>query len=422
MSDNKQQSNNIIDKTSEKISEQFSTEQTNPYIDAGKQEAIKNRDKTASNIEAGQKASSKQKETDKAPTSNKADNEAKAKKQDQEKSIEADKIGDKPIKPIPEELNNKYVISGDEDKGKYYFKDKPDQEAFRDKGSKLITKSTASAVAKSMVALAESKQWETIKLTGSDKFKREVWMEAKLRGLEVNGYKPSKQDLQNLEDRQNKIENATTNVTKKAVVNTAVKVATQATPPKEQAKTTTEVNSENKTKDSAVDSSISERRTQVWKNETIVNPENNKPTLSTADKKVIEIRDRLDKAEKDKQNIDKFVAKDPQTASDKKPLADGQVSKERENKDELRKAYSELSKEDAIKKYPGLEPLYNLEKAAQQFTDHNKGKFDTKGKERFINSVREKALNTLAKGDKLPVIQERAPQARQSEKDAEVSR
>lgn len=345
-----------------------------------------------------------------------------------EKSIEAEKVGTKPIKPIPNELNNQYVIEGDENKGKYFFKDKPDLEAFRDKGSKLITKSTATTVAKSMVSLAESKQWETIKLSGSEKFRREVWMEAKLRGMEVEGYKPSKQDLQNLDDKQNKIENANPNSSKSTLATSS----TQKKSPSASVDNKTplpEVKNNTTSKNSAVEESIPDRRNHVWKNETFVDPDSKKPTQSKADKKVEEIKERLDQAEKDKKNISQFAPKNTQTTKDSLPIVDGQIAKERvlkdeERKNDLRQAYINLPKQEAIQKHPGLEPLYNLEKAAKQFTQHdnNKGKFDSKGQERFIGAVREKALDSLSKGENLPTVSERAPQARQSEKETEVSR
>lgn len=244
--------------------------------------------------------------------------------------VEALKFGPGPKKPIPPELNKAYLIDGDSEKGgKYYFKEKPDVEAFRDKGTKLITKSTASSVAQSMVSLAESKQWESLKVTGSDKFKREVWLEAKTRGLEVSGYKPTEQDLQNLNARLNSVEQG------------------------------------------------------AAKSEKI----DNKPK-------------EVDKT----QNLSVAAAGKAAAAS-----GDNRQDHERSHKDELRDTYNRLSKEDAIKKHPELEPLYSLEKAASHFVNHemHKGRFDEAGKTQFVNSVKEKGLETLAQGKALKAVSEK---------------
>jgi len=338
-----------------------------------------------------------------------------------DKTIEAERVGDKHKKPIPSELNNKYRIEGDNEKGKYYFKESPDVVAFKDKGAKLVTKSTATSVATSMVALAEAKNWESIKLSGSKKFKQEVWMEASLRGMEVSGYKPSEQDLQNLANRQNKIENAGhegTNETLKTPTNTT-KVENEKT----NEPVAKPIQSSVKTSADAQVSNVSEPK---------------KPELSGEDKKVIEIRDRLHKEDRANgstdvkpalsavdQNVLNIQVKLDKEAKGDSTKSDSQPLHERSKKDELRKAYSEMSRKDAIQKHPELEPLYNLEKAASQFVNHeqNKGKFDSKGKESFISSVREKALDTLDRGGKLPTLRERVVEtSRPQEKEAEVQR
>ncbi len=315
-----------------------------------------------------------------------------------EKTIEAKKVSDRPAKSIPEELNAKYVIDGDNQKGKYYFKDKPEVEAFRDKGTKLITKSSATSVAKSMVTLAETKQWETIKLSGSEKFRREVWMEAKLRGMEVEGYKPSEQDIQNIENRLNKIENAAPNTGKEAVTTTTKVATTQVV--KEEVLTegkATVVKPPTQPELTEADKRVINKRQELWNKEKAAGQQPKEALTSSADQKVVEVRDRLDREAKEQQ---RYI------------------------KDELRDAYMKLSKDDAIKKYPALVPLYNLEKAANHFVNHdrNKGKFDEKGKERFVSAVREKALDTLDRGEKLPTVQERIVETKTVEKELETSR
>jgi hypothetical protein len=288
-------------------------------------------------------------------------NKSRLSEQQDEENIEAVKIGANPKKPIPEELNKKYVIEGNNEKGKYYFKENPEVEAFRDKGEKIIAKSTASSVAKSMVDLAEAKQWESIKLSGTKEFRREVWMEASVKGMNVTGYEPTDQDKQNLENRLNKIEGQ-----KDQTLNSI-----------EQVQDTTD------TGKMAADAK--ENSTNV-----------DKLPLSTADAKVLEMRDRIDAQ-----------------------------FKEGEQKNVLKDSYLNLSKEEAIKKHPQLEPLYNLEKAANDFTEHgtNKGKFNDKTKAMFVSAVRDKGIETLNKGEKLPTLNDRPVATdRTPQKEAEISR
>ena len=112
-------------------------------------------------------------------------------------------------------------------------------------------------------------------------------------------------------------------------------------------------------------------------------------------------------------------------ATNNNTAIDSQPLQEHARKSVLRKIYTEMTKADAIKAYPELEPLYDLEKAARQFVDHHKnsGKFDAKGKETFVTAVREKALDALDRGGQLPDIKERSTGAsRPQEKDHDIQR
>lgn len=85
---------------------------------------------------------------------------------------------------------------------KFYFKDKPGEVALKDKGERMVSATNDDRVAKAMATMAEAKGWKTIKVSGHPDFKREVWMEANLRGIEARGYKPSEQDLKDLEAKR----------------------------------------------------------------------------------------------------------------------------------------------------------------------------------------------------------------------------
>ncbi|GGO83764.1 hypothetical protein GCM10011348_28290 [Marinobacterium nitratireducens] len=111
----------------------------------------------------------------------------------------------KPV--VPERVAKSYV----EIEGKYYFAGKPELLAFVDKGARLQTKLNNSRVIGSMVDIAEARGWRELQVKGSLDFRREAWLEATARGLDVRGYKPGEADLARLKkmagDRQlNEIE------------------------------------------------------------------------------------------------------------------------------------------------------------------------------------------------------------------------
>jgi putative DNA primase/helicase len=97
---------------------------------------------------------------------------------------------------LMEQVHNQFRVSG----AKFYFKDQPDKLAMKDKGERMVSASNDERVAKAMATMAEAKGWKTIKISGHPDFRREVWMEASLRGIEVRGYKPSQQELKLLEN------------------------------------------------------------------------------------------------------------------------------------------------------------------------------------------------------------------------------
>jgi hypothetical protein len=257
------------------------------------------------------------------------------------------------LKEIPEELNKKFLIKGDDEKAKYYFANDTEREAFRDTGSKIVAASEGASVARSMVALAEAKGWDKIKATGKEEFRREVWLEGQKRGLEVSGYEPTKQDIQNAEKLINKIENQDQSQapgdTKKEAVKEAAKVTVLAT--------------------AAIAAGDVDKGAEAAKLAV---------STATAVKAAVAAGEKLDK-----------------------PESNARL----EMKEELRKAYTELPKEEALKKHPQLDPLYKLDNAAKQFAaTSNLSKED---QDRFVSSVRDKGLDSLSQGRELPQIKER---------------
>ena len=101
---------------------------------------------------------------------------------------------------LREALRSRYHVTND----KYYFRNGNNDLAFEDKGKHLATEHDDPQVAKSMLDLAAAKEWTSIKVKGTKEFKRQVWLEASLRGIEVQGHRPSERDLQQLADLRGK--------------------------------------------------------------------------------------------------------------------------------------------------------------------------------------------------------------------------
>jgi hypothetical protein len=91
------------------------------------------------------------------------------------------------------------------DGGSFYFRERPDMLAFKDAGTKLVTSLNAPQVAFSMAAMAEAKGWKGITVSGHPDFRREVWLEARLRGISVMGYEPKERDKEELASRLERV-------------------------------------------------------------------------------------------------------------------------------------------------------------------------------------------------------------------------
>lgn len=153
--------------------------------------------------------------------------------------VESDEIftaSQEEVKPVvPPEIEKQYLRVGD----KFYHPKNTDLVAFEDKGNKLETKSNSEAIAESMVRIAEARGWDEIKVSGSEAFRKEVWLEAASRGMHVKGYSPSEQDKAELAKRSsgmeaNKVEQD--NKPFRARENEADKAAKPADAPKPEAK------------------------------------------------------------------------------------------------------------------------------------------------------------------------------------------
>lgn len=86
---------------------------------------------------------------------------------------------------VPEHISARYVKVGNE----YHF---PNGDlAFADRGARLSTRLENTEVIRDLVTIAKERGWTEIAITGSERFRKEAWQQAKLSGLAVRGYRPS---------------------------------------------------------------------------------------------------------------------------------------------------------------------------------------------------------------------------------------
>ncbi len=102
---------------------------------------------------------------------------------------------------VPEAVRRRYFTEGRGERLAYYVDHTVKQPAFHDSGWRLMAEHASPAVIKDMMAIAEHRGWSQVRVRGSAEFRREVWLLAQARGLEVNGYRPTVRDRQALERR-----------------------------------------------------------------------------------------------------------------------------------------------------------------------------------------------------------------------------
>lgn len=103
-------------------------------------------------------------------------------------------------------LNDRYIIKrapvtlGDVSIGltEYRFRGDTSRVAFTESTFRLATDTNSPSIARSMVDVAEARNWQSLRISGSEDFKRLVWLEAAARGVKTLGYEPNPADLERL--------------------------------------------------------------------------------------------------------------------------------------------------------------------------------------------------------------------------------
>jgi hypothetical protein len=109
--------------------------------------------------------------------------------------LRADPVADKEEKGgVPKSVSKKFLQADNT----FHYRDRENKVAFEDRGRKMMTAHNDPDVVGAMVDMAESKGWSKLKVAGHEDFRRETWLQASLRGIEVSGYTPKDVDLARL--------------------------------------------------------------------------------------------------------------------------------------------------------------------------------------------------------------------------------
>ena len=108
-----------------------------------------------------------------------------------------------PVTPLEAALAQRYwvgpaQVSMDELSGQteYRFRGDPSRVAFTERDFSVSTEVNSPSAVRSMLDLAEARDWQPLHVRGHVDFKRLVWLEASIRGLPVSGYEPTRSDAE----------------------------------------------------------------------------------------------------------------------------------------------------------------------------------------------------------------------------------
>lgn len=90
----------------------------------------------------------------------------------------------------------------------YRFRGDTSRVAFTESTFKIATDTNSPSVARSMVDVAEARNWRSLRVSGNEDFRRMVWLEASVRGVKTLGYEPNPADLEVLKkERESRLVN-----------------------------------------------------------------------------------------------------------------------------------------------------------------------------------------------------------------------
>lgn len=94
------------------------------------------------------------------------------------------------IRPAPASIGDLTI-----GRTEYRFRGDSSRVAFTETNLRLATDTNSPSVSRSMVDVAQARGWRALRVSGHEDFKRQIWLEASVRGLKALGHEPSAQDL-----------------------------------------------------------------------------------------------------------------------------------------------------------------------------------------------------------------------------------
>jgi hypothetical protein len=83
----------------------------------------------------------------------------------------------------------------------YYTDYQQKSEVMRAAPQRITTRLDDRQTVSAMLDLAQARGWQSVKLRGTDTFKREAWVQAQVRGMQTEGYQPKATDVQEAQRR-----------------------------------------------------------------------------------------------------------------------------------------------------------------------------------------------------------------------------
>jgi hypothetical protein len=96
----------------------------------------------------------------------------------------------------PASYYDRFVVTKRGDVQEFYRHYDDARAAIVDTGDTLSTKAADKATALDMVNLAAHRGWASMKVTGPEDFRREMWIEGAAKGIKVEGYTPNARDVE----------------------------------------------------------------------------------------------------------------------------------------------------------------------------------------------------------------------------------
>jgi hypothetical protein len=109
----------------------------------------------------------------------------------------------------------------------YYTDYQQKSEVMRAELPRITTRLDDRQTVSAMLDLAQARGWQSVKLRGTDSFKREAWVQAQIRGMQTEGYQPKATDMQEAQRRTV----AATPIAQPATASAEATVASTVRPP-----------------------------------------------------------------------------------------------------------------------------------------------------------------------------------------------